>query len=452
MRKHLFLSCQRRLASRAITMLSYWIPACAGMTIFLSAAEANATKITFDQAVATVRDKSFDVMRARIDLLMAKTDQTKIATALSPFGQFFYQDVTNSQSISSRGLEIQATRAQQAGITLGYNLTEALVGIFKLWAQDTQIKITDEQKEQVLIGTAFGVAQTYRLTQAAEKSVEVAKSRLGAGSKQLKDTEALFAYGKISKSDKLEIELNYNNSVIGLTTSQNDLRKSQTALKKLLAIDDDEPLELDKLADLKADAVATIMTESEAVQKAFANRGDLAISKLIVSGVDTQKWLLLKPYLPTTTAQMDFRWNFGNLSDFVLPQTQAFTLNLTWNFWDGGSAITDYRKTYLQARRYEVDLREKTLDVKNDAEQAVRDLQLAKETLRLRDVGIAKAEEAYRGYSTRYSLGAVSVTELLFSENTLNQARLDHLSATVGLDIANMKLQKATGMKLPVPL
>jgi outer membrane protein TolC len=331
-------------------------------------------------------------------------------------------------------------------------MSEAVMGIIKLWAQSIQIEISNEQKELVLISTAFGVASAYRQGQQAVKTVEVKNARLETAKKQLKDTEALYVYGKISKSDKLAIEVDYNNAVIEATTAKNDLQKSLLSLKRLLAIDDDEALELDVLKDLSADAVKEIPTETQAISDAVKDRIDLSIAKHAVSGTDTQKWLMLKPYVPSTIVQTDWYWNFGKLSDFTPPNIQDLTLKLTWNFWDGGAAIADFHKTHLQARRYAIDLREKQLSVKSEAEQAVRDLALAKETLRLRDLGLEKAQEAYRGFETRFALGAVSVTELLFAENTLNQAKLDHLSATVGIDIAYMNLQKAMGKKRPVPL
>jgi len=259
--------------------------------------------------------------------------------------------------------------------------------------------------------------------------------------------------GRINKSDKLDIDLIYNNSVLGLKNAENDRVKIHTTLKKLVGNNADGPLLLDVMKDLNADMVTEIPSQDDAVNEALSTREDLALAAQVVRSQADGTWLRLAPYLPHATMEMNWQWNFGPLTALnPFPSFQFTALNLRWNFWDSGAALVDFHRGRLDVRRARVDLREKTFDVRNDAEQAVRDLALAKDTLRLRDVGLEKAQEAFRGSETLFKLGRVSGTEFLVAESTLNHTRLDHLAATVGIDIAYMKMQQALGRKRPQPL
>jgi outer membrane protein TolC len=409
--------------------------------------------VTFDEAVGTALEQSYDVLRSKIDVLSAKADRLKSISLMSPTGLFTFGDQTYSQPITGQGAIFQSSHARQAQVTIGVDLERILENLVRAWAQGGQIALTNAQMELATIETAFGVAQIYRLAQQAAMKVDVSKSALETARKQQKDAEALYSYGKISKSDKLEIDVSFNNATLALATAENDLLKAHTPLRKFMGITTDGPLELDALKDLNANTVLEIPSPTEAVSQAMRSRVDLDLSRQIESLRYTGSLLTLAPYLPRVAVNVNWQWNFGEqLSVFTLPFVNYATINLTWNFWDGGATLFEYRKAHLQARRASVDFREKTFDVRSDAEQSVRDMELAKETLKLRDVGLQKAQEAYRGFEARFKLGALSVTDLLFAENTLNQAKLDHLSATVGLDIAYMKMQKALGKKRPVPL
>lgn len=422
------------------------------LALSLVASSASATLVTFEEAVNAALEQAYDVQRAKIDLLSAKNDRNKTFAQMSPYGTFIFQDITNDQELVSGDIVLQGIKSRQAQVQMGVSLTALVAGLVKIWSQGKGVELSEDKKRQIIIDTAFAVAEAYRLGQQAIMAVDVAKGRLATARKQQKDAEALYSYGKISKGDRLEVDLSYNNAVLALANAQNKLIKDHTTLKKLLGIQEDGLLELEKLKDLDATMVVQIPEQADAVREAMKSRSDLLVSRQTVDTLSSGKWLTISSYLPLVNVNYNWQWNFGALSSFVKTEFESLTLNLTWNFWDGGAALTDFRKIALQANRASIDLREKIFDVRNDAEQSVRELELARETLRLRDVGLAQAKEAYRGFQARFAMGAVTVTELLFSEGTLNQAELDHLAATVGLDIANMKLQKALGKKRPVPL
>lgn len=428
----------RNFVLRCVCALSVWSP--------------SVVALTFDEAVSHSLETSYEVQRAHINLLSAKTDQLKAFAQMGPYGNFSYFDTTNNRTLSAEGINIQAPHAQQANATLGINLTAIAAGLIRIWSTGSSIALTREQEEQVKIQSAFMVARMYRLAQKAQMEVDVAKSRLEATKKQQKDAEIAYISGAISKSDRLEIDLLYDNAVIGVANAENERIKAHGTLVRVMGLDSHEPLVLDAMPALTPEMVPALPSMDDAVSQALLLRTDLSAAHSAVSAQSSARWLTLSPYLPIVSTEMSWQWNFGQLSDFVLPASQNFSLNLKWNFWDSGASYLDFRKVHLEMRRAQVNLREKAFDVWNEAEQSIRDLNLAKETLKLRLTGMEKAEVVYSGFQTRFSLGAVSVTDFLFAENTHHQAKSDLLSAIVGIDIAYMNMQQALGHKRPVPL
>lgn len=417
---------------------------------------ADTRAVSIEEAIETAATQSYEVQRAKVDVLLEKADRLKTYAQMGPTFGFNFSDTTNDKEVRRQifGQEIliQPLNTQQSTISLGLNLTAVLAGLVKVWSQSASVGVSAKTRDLISSESAFRVAEYYRLAQQAKAAVEVARSRLVTAKKQQNDAVVLAAFGKISKADKLQIDFSLNNSELGLLSAENESLNALAMLQKILDIDAQNTIELAAMKEIKSTSIPDMPEKDESLQKALQLRDDISLANLNVDALQTSKWLNFASYLPLVQVDTNWRSAGENISTFSVQQSQYLTIKLSWQFWDNGAALIDFRKSQLQVRKANISLREKIVDAEIDVQRAWRNASLAKETLQARERGLEQAREAYRGAEARFALGSVSVTDILFAESIFNQAKLDHLAARVGIDIALMRLQKALGQKRPIPL
>jgi outer membrane protein TolC len=126
--------------------------------------------------------------------------------------------------------------------------------------------------------------------------------------------------------------------------------------------------------------------------------------------------------------------------------------------WNGGIVLAyplfDGFKTKSQVEQAEVNVRLAQMrydDVKSaielEIQQNLIDLEANEQKIQIEKAKVQQAEEALRIADERYAKGLVSTTDLLDSQTSLENAKLNLLQATYSAIIARYSLDKAMGIR-----
>jgi len=265
---------------------------------------------------------------------------------------------------------------------------------------------------------------------------------------QLKTARNRFEAGASSSFDVLRAEVALANGRPPLIQARNAYRISLEVLRQAIGLSltgsDTKPLEVVGNLDVgQRDDLQLI----DAIASARANRPELQrISKLTDASEQRVK-AARAGYLPKVQLVGRYDWVKGSPTAAWNDRRDGWTAGVqgTWDIFDGrGTAgrVAQARSLLLQSK---LSIEEITLAIDVEVRRAYSSMQEAWELVESTGKVVAQAEEALRLANVRYSAGTATQLDVLTSQVSLTQARLNQLTSFYGYNVSLATLQKAIG-------
>lgn len=278
----------------------------------------------------------------------------------------------------------------------------------------------------------------------------VAQQSLAVAKAHLKDTEALFGVGSVSKSDVLRGETAVAVAELAVERARANILIYERQLRTALHAKDDEALEPGEALDgpvpaLPADA-RTLVAE------ALSNRADVKSLQLSAEAARKAESAARGARYPNLSA-------FGDVT-VANPNNRKFPLvDEFFPTWAVGAQLTWSPNDFIGngATAHEAAARAATLEAESAARRDATAVEVitAYQAALATDVGLqttdrqlTAASETYRVARELYVAGRGTATTLIDAETTLTQARFDHLNARVDARITRIQLDHAVGRDL----
>ena len=264
---------------------------------------------------------------------------------------------------------------------------------------------------------------------------------------QLKDQQNRYEAGTVPRFNVLQAEVALANAKPPLIQAENNYRISLYQLVKLLGMDypKGHPSEVpfNVVGSLAYDP-RKIDTD-QSIRVAVARNPSLKAQRQSILTQAANVNAQFAGYLPTVNASVGYQFN-NNLGSMDLTNTVEgwfFGATGSWAVWDGLATtgrVQTARAQLEQARiNYDNGVRQIILDV----QQAISNLQQARETIDSQTASVVQAAEALRLARERLDAGAGTQldvlnaqVQLLQSQTTVLQARYDYIQATAQYDQA----------------
>ncbi|HEU4628540.1 MAG TPA: TolC family protein [Gemmatimonadaceae bacterium] len=299
---------------------------------------------------------------------------------------------------------------------------------------------------------ALNVKRQYYAVLAAREAESAARQQLEQAEQQLAAAAARLRAGSATKSDSLRTAIQVGNAQLAVLTAQNNINNGNVALTRLVgtsypvtaAVPEDEPA---AAPPLDSAALANLVFDVPAVRQAQAN---LVAAKASVRSARTA-------YLPSLSMSYSYRANqssdgfeTGNL--WLLtgqnPNSRSLSFNFSYPLFNQLQRETSVTQAEVQERNAEAQLRDARLAAQEELAQALGDLRLAQERIRIQQQAVVSGEEDLRVQTARYELGAATLLDVLTSQTTLNQARLALIQARFDARIARAQIEALIGREL----
>jgi outer membrane protein len=289
---------------------------------------------------------------------------------------------------------------------------------------------------------AFQTVQTFYSILLLQRSIAVKDTDIATLNDHLSFTNKKVETGSATDFDALTTKVRISNVQNQKMDLQNVLEKQIIQLKKLTGLSYDsntkfigdfsfKPFTVNKdsllaiaLQQRPEMKLALDMENSAHLQKSVARLGDMPSLNLHLS------YGLTNGYMPNLDA---IRGNWAGGIGINVPIFNGFRTSANEEEADANIKVSETH--ILQVKK----------DIVSEVQQAVEDLKTKINKIATTKIQVSYAEETITRANAQYKNGVVTNLDLLDSENSLEQARLQYLQAIYDVIISNYNLKKAVG-------
>lgn len=331
---------------------------------------------------------------------------------------------------TSAGLEISQPLFQGFRVRNGIREAEA-----RLAAAEAGFAGTTQQLFAATI-------QTYLAIGSAEEAVRVADTRLNLLDQQMRAAEISFEVGQSTKTDLAQIRASLEGAKAQRIAALSDLGAARQQFARLTG---QMPVNINPAPPLP------VLPENAeaALEQALADNPDL-ISARAEEDAAAQAVKVAKGYLsPSLSAKATAGYSRDSFIQGDEAANYTIGATLTVPVWQGGATHSAIRRARagLNAARYN------RLDTENavreQVETAWQRMEAARAALTAREAAMAANELAYEGIQLEREVGQRSILDVLSTETTWAESRLDAIRARADYQLACYALLQVTGALTP---
>lgn len=289
----------------------------------------------------------------------------------------------------------------------------------------------------------WGLARALEVEMVAEESVRRVQEHL-------KDVQAFFEQGLLTKDEVLRTELQLAGADLLTIDARNAVETARTALNSLLGLPLDEKVELTSPTEEGSHGlVVGPLDGPDLAEEALASRADLKAADFMVkaseSGVKSAKsgwypqvyltgnvyYLRPNPRFMPSRDRFDATWDLG--------------LSIAFDVWNWGQTKSQTEQTRAElalARDARKVLEDRIVLEVTQARLALRQMQGKAEVAAK---SVIQAEESLRIVRERFRQGVALNADVLAAEVALLEAKLARTQAALDISLARARLDRALG-------
>jgi outer membrane protein len=287
----------------------------------------------------------------------------------------------------------------------------------------------------------FDVKQAYFTLLTAKRLLAVADENVLQDRKHLDLAQGRLDVGVATRFDVTQAQVQLANAELAQVTARNNVALAIETLRNALGLE--SPLDFDIVDTLDLHDVR--LEEDKALVLAYDHRPELLSQRLQEEAVNEQIKALQKNYLPNVTGDAFYIYS-GD--EYPLQESWNVTANVNLSIFNGGlttAQIGEARATLANLKYREQSLRQQ---IALQVRQAVLNLALAHESIRVSEKGLQQAQENVELAEGRYRTGVGNIIELTDAQTALTVAAGSNVQALSNYKTAVAALEQATAQSL----
>jgi outer membrane protein len=285
---------------------------------------------------------------------------------------------------------------------------------------------------------------TYFDALAAEHLMRVREASVRRAEEQLKVAVAKLHAGRGIRPDSLRSLVTLGNAQLQLVNAQTALATAEANLGRLVgengpvgAVDDSALYQLLPRVDtaaLHAEALASAPAVRSAAANAASSRAGITIAKAA--------------YYPTLDLSASAALNGSSRNDYTLLKSRSISLGVNWPIFNRFQREQNIVSAQVSAEVAEANEAESRRQVVASLTAAVAALEAARLRIGISQTSVQAGQEDLRVQQERYRLGAATIVDVLTSQEALNQAEVDAVTARFDYVRARAEISALIGRTL----
>jgi len=408
--------------------------------------------LTKAEAIRQLMENNFDIRLSRNDIEIAENNTGLLNSGYLPTLSGTAGITYNSENINAvfRDGNITDTNgaksdSRTAGLNLNYVLFDGFNRKYNMERNRENLNIAQLNAKATLETTLFTLFNAYYDVARNQLQVESLKETLEISKDRLTRTEYGFDYGRNSRLDVSNAEVDINNDSISYLNAIQTLGNAKRNLNLVLANGITEDFEVDTTLLFE-----TNIEKSDLVEVLSKGNVQLALARAGILITEYDEQINKARFLPTLSVSGSYNYRLGNNNpaSFLTSSTTtglSYGANLSWNLFDGGSAQTAVKNTRVSRSSQELLLKQTTKQVNLNFENAWADYQnrlfnvsAQENNLRTNQLNFERTEEQFR-------LGRVTSIDFRTAQSNLLNARINLIQAKYDAKLAELTLFQLTG-------
>ncbi len=422
----------------------------------VSAAEPSATRVipdilTLEKAVelAVSNHPSLRVSSGTQAVNEALVGQAQSGLYPQVQAQTGYQRGTANPSRNFTGAPLPRSTSGQTfpyysnGVTLNQLLYDFGTMKSQVDTAKYNLQAANSDAETTLQTVIVNAQQAYFGLQQAQRLVTVSEEAVVQFQKHLDLARGRFKAGVAPKIDVTTAEVDLSNAQLNLITAKNNLSVARVTMNNAMGLLTAEPYRV-----LEPEALEPYqIVLDEAVDRAMQLRPEMLSQRAQERSAEVAIKSAQGGHWPTVTSQAGYSYN-GTEFPLVYNWNVSGTVNIPiFSGYLTQQQVAEARANLLKTKANGEVLKQNIL---LEVNQALLNLQAAKERLQLTAVTIKQAKERLAQVEGRYKAGLSNAIEVTDAEVALVNAQVNDVVAMSNYQAAKAQLERAMGISTPV--
>ena len=347
----------------------------------------------------------------------------------------------NTDLIQYNGIPVRVGISQPI---FGYNPWKYQQKIQPLLLEENRRNYTVQVEQALQDATAF-----YFDILIAKQNRDIALTNEKVNEKLLQITEERFTLGKVSKDEKLQLEIELNNAKLSVVQANYAFQNAIAALRTFLGggLEGDTLIfELPTQLDLSTIDIPALL------QAAKRNRPELIAAQRNKLEQDDALADAKQRFGFNANVTMSYGFARGSkvVGDIYSDPFEEQQINLSVSMpivdWGRRRALLESIKT--EQKNIALDFQQQLLNIDNDIQQqAYLCARLQRELLLLQSI-VGKAEQRFEISNERYILGDIDITNLTIAQREKDQAKRNYINALQTYWVTYYNLRRLSGFDI----
>lgn len=408
--------------------------------------------VTLEEAIRLSERTQPSVVQAQAGVRTASAQRRNAWGAFLPSvnvgssaSEFFSEGANRIDPIT--GLLISGNTSNRS-LSTSINASLDLFTGFRRGAELRAARAGEAEADATLVDARFQQALTttnqFFDALAAAQLVGVREASVRRAEEQLKVSIAKLQAGSATRSDSLRSLVTLGTARLDLIQSRTDLATAEAGLARLVgavgrvaAADDSSFHQVTAAVDTQA-LRAAVDSQSPRVRSAVAGA---TAARADVSAARSSYW-------PSLVLGAGTGWNASRANDYAFLNQRQVSLQLNWNLFnrfDRELAISQREAAYDLAQATAEDERR---GVQAELTRRIAELDAARSKIDITQTSVVAAREDLRVQQERYRLGVATIVDVLTSQEALDQAEVDVVTARFDYLRAKAQIEALIGRTL----
>lgn len=342
---------------------------------------------------------------------------------------------------------------QYNGVPIRIGISQPIFGInpwkYRSQIQESQKEISD-RTFQLQVESALGQAtDLYFEVLIAKQSLGIAETNEAINEKLLIIAEERLALGKVSRDEKLQLEIELNNAKLAVSQTSSWVEQSIAALYTFLG-KDIVPFETgfevpEILESIELNVEKLIASHKTNRPEFMAYQRDLVETNLNLAEAKAEFGLQAEIRASIGLARAGDQFKDVYVDPF---DEQQFNLSFSIPILDWGKKKSAMNRVKIQKEEIEQNYKQQFLELENNIRQrSIRLVRLQQEIKLLEDI-MLKAEERFSISNERYVLGDIDITNLTLAQREKDQSMNNYINALKTFWVTYHELRTLTGFDI----
>lgn len=338
----------------------------------------------------------------------------------------------------------QTNQSVQFGVQTGITLFDGFNRSNQLRAARATEAALEANFIDVRFTTALSTTNTFLDALEARQLLSVRQAGVSRAEEQAKVANARLQTGSATRSDSLRSLVTLGTAQLAMLNAQTQLATTEANLGRLIGSNDrvaatedsslyNLPATLDTAA-IRQDVINRSPRVRNAEAQAEAARASYRASRA--------------NYWPTLTASANTSISGSQANDYDLRQNRSIGLNLSWNLFDRFSRNLTVAQSAIALDNAVAQSEDASRQIIATLTQQLATLQTAQTRIAITTISVQAAREDLRVINERYRLGVATIVDVLTSQEALNSAEVEVITARLAVLRARVQIETLVGRNL----